>query len=62
MTRRRNVSEVHAEVKSKEAIELAEDGRTIGTIDPPTKVCTVDPSIEECCFVLAWKRIWMNIF
>jgi hypothetical protein len=37
-------------------MEVEEDGRTIGTIDPATKICATDPSIEDRCFVLAWKK------
>jgi hypothetical protein len=53
LSRRGSISKVHAEVERKESMELEEEGRTIGTIDPPTKIGTTDPSIENRCFVLA---------
>lgn len=62
LLRRGFISKIHAEVERKDAMELEQDGWTIRAIDPPTKISTTDPSIEDRCFVLAWERILMSIF
>lgn len=53
LSRFSSITEVDAEDAREQAIELAEDGGTIGTINPSTQVCSANPGIEERRFMLA---------